>query len=102
MNENCVLESDQLKEMDAGRGIFAKGTNLIEDHGQRSDWDQDKITRCIAQLSQRVRAHSLGRFPVESLNHGIFLYPDGIGKIEGLDHSGRIGSDGIVIADGGS
>jgi hypothetical protein len=28
------------------------GADLIDDYGQRSDWDQERITRCITQWSQ--------------------------------------------------
>jgi hypothetical protein len=42
-------EMEQVKTEDSQRGIFAIGSDLINDYGTRSDWPQEKIKAVIAQ-----------------------------------------------------
>jgi hypothetical protein len=52
MSEAIVSECQHLKEVDDEKGIFDMGVDLIEDYGERSGWDAEKIGRGTAQFAQ--------------------------------------------------
>jgi hypothetical protein len=52
MSEAVVCEWQHLKEFDDEKGVFAMCADLIDEYGQRSGWDVEKIGRGTAQFAQ--------------------------------------------------
>jgi hypothetical protein len=44
-------EVEEIQRLDAERGTYMIGANLIRDYGERSEWDSDKILECQDQFA---------------------------------------------------